>query len=140
LAEITPPTGFKISADIDEYYLGRVKAGQHADIDLNGTRHALRIARIYPEVKNGVFKADLGFEGAMPVGLSPRLRFSPILRSSAVIRPETGARTVRLSNSRWVATRLSCRLFSDACSPGNCARRSASCLRLVSICTGSRAR
>ncbi|MBN9555486.1 MAG: efflux transporter periplasmic adaptor subunit, partial [Alphaproteobacteria bacterium] len=47
------------------------KAGQHADIDLNGTRHALRIARIYPEVKNGVFKADLGFEGAMPVGLSP---------------------------------------------------------------------
>jgi HlyD family secretion protein len=71
LAEITPPTGFKISADIDEYYLGRVKTGQHADIDLNGARHALRIARIYPEVKNGVFKADLGFEGAMPVGLSP---------------------------------------------------------------------
>ena len=28
LAEITPPTGFKISADIDEYYLGRVRVGQ----------------------------------------------------------------------------------------------------------------
>jgi len=71
LAEITPPTGFKISADIDEYYLGRVRPGQAADVTLGGTRHALKVARVYPAVKSGVFTVELFFEGRMPTELSP---------------------------------------------------------------------
>jgi HlyD family secretion protein len=71
LAEITPLTGFKISADIDEYYLGRARAGQVADLDLNGTRFNLHVARIYPQVKGGTFTVDLSFDGRMPQGLSP---------------------------------------------------------------------
>src|SRR6185437_13121713 len=71
LAEITPHTGFKISANIDEYYLGRARAGQQADIELNGERFALRVARVYPAVKGGTFIIDLAFDGKMPEGLSP---------------------------------------------------------------------
>ena len=71
LAEIVPPTGFKIGAQIDEYYLGRVKQGQYADIDLNGARYRLKVARVYPAVKSGSFAVDLDFAGAMPQGLSP---------------------------------------------------------------------
>jgi HlyD family secretion protein len=71
LAEITPPTGFKISADIDEYYLGRARVGQAADLELNGTRFNLHVARIYPQVKGGTFVMDLAFDGHMPQGLSP---------------------------------------------------------------------
>src|SRR5262249_27535494 len=34
LAEITPATGYKLTATIDEYYLGRVRPGQAANIQL----------------------------------------------------------------------------------------------------------
>jgi HlyD family secretion protein len=71
LAEITPATGFKISADIDEYYLGRVRFGQTGDIELNDVRYDLHVARVYPQVKNGTFTVDLNFDGKMPMGLSP---------------------------------------------------------------------
>src|SRR6185437_7226441 len=71
LAEIVPPTGFKISADIDEYYLGRVRAGQAADVELNGDDYKLHVARVYPQVKGGTFTIDLTFDGKMPQGLSP---------------------------------------------------------------------
>lgn len=71
LAEITPDTGFKIAADTDEYYLGRVKRGQVADVTLSGAHYDLHVARVYPAVKSGVFTVDLTFDGAMPTGLSP---------------------------------------------------------------------
>jgi HlyD family secretion protein len=71
LGEITPPTGFKIAADIDEYYLGRIRDGQAADVTLSGTRYQLRVARVHPAVKGGVFTVELFFEGKMPTDLSP---------------------------------------------------------------------
>jgi HlyD family secretion protein len=71
LAEITLDTGFKIAADTDEYYLGRVKRGQAAQVTLSGTPYALHVARVYPAVKSGVFTVDLTFDGIMPTGLSP---------------------------------------------------------------------
>ncbi len=71
LAEITPATGFKVSADVDEYYLGRVRNGQAGDIELNDVRYDLHVARVYPQVKNGTFTVDLTFDGKMPMGLSP---------------------------------------------------------------------
>lgn len=70
LAEIVPPTGFKLAADIDEYYLGRVRAGQDAQVTLNGRSYRLKVARIYPQVKNGTFTVDLAFAGAMPADLT----------------------------------------------------------------------
>jgi HlyD family secretion protein len=70
LAEIIPPTGFKITADIDEYYLARVRAGQSADIDVDGARYKLRVARVYPQVKNGVFQADFTFDGKAPPNMT----------------------------------------------------------------------
>jgi len=71
LAELVPDTGFKVTADIDEYYLGRVKPGQTADGVLEGRPLRLKVSRIYPQVKDGVFNADLVFEGGQPSGLTP---------------------------------------------------------------------
>lgn len=71
LAEIVPPTGFKIAAQIDEYYLGRVRAGQQAQVEVNGTDYPLHVARVYPQVKSGTFNIDLSFDRQMPEGLSP---------------------------------------------------------------------
>lgn len=71
LGQITLDTGFKIAAQVDEYYLGRVSPGQTAQIDIDGRTLNLKAERIYPEVKNGTFTVDLGFQGPQPQGLLP---------------------------------------------------------------------
>lgn len=69
LAEVTPETGYKLSASIDEYYLTRVHAEQSGSIDLSDHVWGLKVGRVYPQVKNGTFKVDLVFAGPTPQGL-----------------------------------------------------------------------
>jgi HlyD family secretion protein len=71
LAQITPDTGFKLSADVDEFYLTRVRTGQTADMAFADLTVALHVIRVYPQVKDGQFKIDLDFESAAPAGLLP---------------------------------------------------------------------
>lgn len=66
LAEVTPPHGMKLSADIDEFYLARVRTGLHADIDFHGKTVTVTAQRIYPQVHDGHFKVDFAFTGAAP--------------------------------------------------------------------------
>ncbi|MEO8313388.1 MAG: HlyD family efflux transporter periplasmic adaptor subunit [Pseudomonadota bacterium] len=69
LAEITPDTGFNLSAAVDEYYLGRVREGQVARIERESKQWPVRVMRVYPQVKDGGFKVDLTFAGEAPDGL-----------------------------------------------------------------------
>jgi HlyD family secretion protein len=71
LAEITPETGYKLSADVDEFYLARVRAEQIGSVELNGKPVRAKVSRIYPQVNDGRFMIDLAFEGADPAGLVP---------------------------------------------------------------------
>jgi HlyD family secretion protein len=71
LAEITPETGFKLSADVDEFYLGRIRAGQSANMEFNQGPMTLRVSRVYPQVKDGRFTVDLSFAADAPAGLLP---------------------------------------------------------------------
>ena len=66
LAEVTPQTGMKLTADLDEFYLNRVRVGQTATITLDGNPVNLTVGRVYPQVRNGVFKVDLDFDGPSP--------------------------------------------------------------------------
>jgi HlyD family secretion protein len=70
-AEITPDTGNKLSAAVDEYYLGRVQNGQIAHMEAGGKAWPLQVTRVYPQVKDGTFTIDLAFQGAAPEGLLP---------------------------------------------------------------------
>jgi HlyD family secretion protein len=69
LAEVTPPNGMKLSADIDEFYLARVRVGQVANIDLNSKPVKVTVRRVYPQVHDGRFRVDLDFEGTAPTEL-----------------------------------------------------------------------
>ncbi len=60
-----------MAADVDEYYLGRIRDGQTAELDLAGKPLRLKVFRVRPQVKNGTFTIDLAFEGATPDGLLP---------------------------------------------------------------------
>ena len=70
-AEITPDTGFKLTASVDEFYLGRVHDGQTADVEIGDKPWQLTVTRIYPQVKDGTFNVDLRFAGKSPENLLP---------------------------------------------------------------------
>jgi HlyD family secretion protein len=69
LAEVTPDTGMKLIADVDEFYLARVRAGQTATVILDGKSINLTVRRVSLQVRNGQFRIDLDFDGASPVAL-----------------------------------------------------------------------
>ncbi|MGC3982651.1 MAG: HlyD family efflux transporter periplasmic adaptor subunit [Steroidobacteraceae bacterium] len=69
--EITPDTGYKLSADINEYYLSRLQKNQTAAVQLSDQDIALHVTRVYPQVKDGTFKVDLTFDATAPAGLLP---------------------------------------------------------------------
>lgn len=70
LAEITLNTGFKIVAEVDQFYLNRVQVGQFAEAPVQGRARKLIVRRVYPQVRNGTFTVDLDFAGDAPNDLS----------------------------------------------------------------------
>jgi len=56
----------KLMADVDEFYLGRVRVGQGASADIDGKTYRLKVSKIYPQVRNGQFSIDLVFVGPEP--------------------------------------------------------------------------
>lgn len=69
LGQIDDPTDQKIAAEIDEFYLSRIEVEQRASLSWNGKDYDLRIAKIYPQVRDGHFAADLMFVGDAPEGV-----------------------------------------------------------------------
>lgn len=66
LGQIDDPDHRKIAADIDEFYLSRIAAGQTATLAWSGRDYALKVSKIYPQVRDGQFVADLVFAGSEP--------------------------------------------------------------------------
>ena len=57
---------WKLKADVDEYYLGRVRVGQKATVD----GALLSVTRLLPTVKDGRFGIELTFDRRPPAGLN----------------------------------------------------------------------
>ncbi|PZU48919.1 MAG: efflux transporter periplasmic adaptor subunit [Sphingomonas sp.] len=57
---------WKLEADVDEYFLGRVQAGQRGRTSDGAP---LSVLRVLPAVKDGRFRTELLFEGETPAGL-----------------------------------------------------------------------
>ena len=66
IGQIDSAGGNKLQADVDEYYLGRVRVGQTAAADVDGKSYRLKVAKVYPQVRNGQFQIDLVFDGPAP--------------------------------------------------------------------------
>jgi HlyD family secretion protein len=59
----------KLVADIDEFYLSRVRPGQTATVELDGKPVDLTVRRVFPQVRNGQFRVDLDFVKDSPAAL-----------------------------------------------------------------------
>ena len=66
VGQIDSAGGDKLQADVDEFYLGRVAVGQTASADIDGKTYRLKVAKVYPQVRNGQFQIDLLFVGPEP--------------------------------------------------------------------------
>ncbi|HEY3777641.1 MAG TPA: efflux RND transporter periplasmic adaptor subunit [Rhizomicrobium sp.] len=69
LGQIDSLDRYKLTAQVDEFYLGKVVQGQDALFTIDGRNWRARVTKIYPQVTNGTFKADLAFAGAAPTGI-----------------------------------------------------------------------
>ena len=69
LGQIDVEDQFKVRAAIDEHYIARIRSGQAGSFDFAGETYDLVIRRVYPEVIEGQFEADMVFPEGMPEGL-----------------------------------------------------------------------
>ncbi len=69
LGQVNSADRFKLTAQVDEFYLGRVVVGQETLFTQDGRDYRARVAKVYPQVINGTFKVDLYFVGAAPAGI-----------------------------------------------------------------------
>jgi HlyD family secretion protein len=69
LGQVNSADRFKLTAQVDEFYLGRVILGQETLFSVDGRDYRARVAKVYPQVINGTFKVDLYFNGTAPGGV-----------------------------------------------------------------------
>ncbi|MBN2429835.1 MAG: efflux RND transporter periplasmic adaptor subunit [Acidobacteria bacterium] len=69
IGQIDVLDGFRVQAEIDEYYLPRIDRGQIGEVEVSGQTFTLETRIIYPEVIDSRFKTDMYFTGETPAGL-----------------------------------------------------------------------
>ena len=71
IGRIDDPKRFKLSAQVDEFYLRRVSPGREGRISQEGKTYTLQVSTVYPQIKEGRFGAELVFTGEQPTVISP---------------------------------------------------------------------
>ena len=66
IGQISDMSSYKIEAQIDEHYIDRVVPGLKATFERQETLFNAALRKVYPEVREGKFKADFKFEGDTP--------------------------------------------------------------------------
>ncbi len=112
---------FKIRAGIDQYYNAKVLSGTKGKFTLEGESYEVEVTKIYPEIINNQFIADMAFIGEPPEGikrgqtLTIELNFSEAEERLMVTKggffQETGGRWVyMISEDGKTASRADIRL------------------------------
>lgn len=69
IGQINNLDSYKIEAQIDEHYIDRVNAGLEATFERQNESYEAVIRKVYPEVREGKFKADFKFSGEQPANI-----------------------------------------------------------------------
>lgn len=104
LGQIDILDGFKVRVPVDEHYITRVDLGQRGSFEFGDREYGLTVTKIYPEVLDGRFNIDMGFEGAEPEGIrrgqSLRVRLELGELGEAVLLANGGF--YQTTGGRWV--------------------------------------
>lgn len=71
LGRIDRMDGFKVVAQVDEFYLPRLVTGQTAEAAIGSGTYVLRVAKIFPQVRDGQFRVELEFASDTPKDIRP---------------------------------------------------------------------
>lgn len=66
VGQINNLDSYKIEAQVDEHYIDRVTSGLVAQFERQDEKYSTVIRKVYPEVRDGKFKADFKFDGQQP--------------------------------------------------------------------------
>lgn len=66
VGQINDMSDYKIEAKIDEHYIDRVTGGLPAEFERQESKFALRVRKVFPEVREGRFRTDFVFDGDRP--------------------------------------------------------------------------
>lgn len=66
IGQINILDNYKITVQIGEHYIDRVETGLRGKVERNDKKYDVTLFKVYPEVVDGMFKADLRIDGALP--------------------------------------------------------------------------
>jgi HlyD family secretion protein len=69
LGQVNSADRFKLTAQVDEFYLGHVTAGQEVLFAIDNRNYRAHVSKVYPQVVNGTFKTDFYFDGTAPADI-----------------------------------------------------------------------
>ena len=69
LGQVNSADRFKLTAQVDEFYLGHVTPGQEVLFSVDDRNYRGHVSKVYPQVINGTFKTDFYFDGAAPTNI-----------------------------------------------------------------------
>lgn len=69
VGQINQLGSYKIEAQIDEHYIDRITPGLEARFERQESSYSAVIRKVYPEVRDGKFKADFKFKGKEPANI-----------------------------------------------------------------------
>ena len=71
IGRIDDPSRYKLTAQLDEFYLVRVAPGRGGSVLIGGRTYAVEVSRVFPQIKDGRFMVELLFSQAQPDSLRP---------------------------------------------------------------------
>lgn len=83
IGQIDDLSNFKVRVRINEFYISRVFNDLEGSFQFAGKTYKLKIKKIYPQVANGAFEADMVFVGPAPEGIKRGQSVSVKLELSA---------------------------------------------------------
>ena len=66
IGQINDLSAYKVQAQVDEHYIDRVTTGLTASFERQDNKFEMTLRKVYPEVRNGQFKADFRFIEEVP--------------------------------------------------------------------------
>ena len=66
IGQVNDLSAFKVTAQIDEHYIDRIVRGLTATFERQDHSYQMMLSKVYPEVRDGQFRADFIFTGDTP--------------------------------------------------------------------------
>jgi len=96
--------GYKLMADIDEFYLDKVAVNQKGTVDFDNKNVNVQITKLIPEVKNGRFQVELDFISNEKLDLKQGLSFGVKLNLSEKTKTKVLSKGsfYEETNGKWI--------------------------------------